>query len=309
MHEEEIVDIAAIIPNAEIVLHEMIETVQVKIGEDLARQVPYREATARRRMEQALIPGKIVPGISWTFYYTVASRIAIDDLPAEIDEDIPVIAFIAGEEEGSELVEEKPPIDMHEEAPDIQLEDIAILRVVAGATAYATIDSLYAEMGTLSVAAGIAVVDKLLFEERLYFIDEEVMDYTVAEVGGENLPLHRLFHDEVNGSPGEIAPVVDSRVQLDQIRLEVRFESQSVYGAALVAPAIEIGLEELVKGDGSVRLGGLFIIGEQKELHHEIAGGAGDVPNPPQAGPKTRAARTWLLLFLLLLFWLPSSKF
>ena len=55
VHQHEVVDVAHVLGSAQAVLNELVERVEVDVGEELAAQVADRQPSVRLRIEQALV--------------------------------------------------------------------------------------------------------------------------------------------------------------------------------------------------------------------------------------------------------------
>lgn len=86
---------------------------------------------------------------------------------------------------------------------------MAVSGVVARAAPDEFFNLLDAKVGSPADAAGVAVVDKLLFKERIGFVNDKVMDDAVTDVSGENLPLDGSVDDKDRAIPRFVGAAVD----------------------------------------------------------------------------------------------------
>src|SRR5205823_3923675 len=121
-------------------------------------------------------------------------------------------------------------------------------------------------------------------EDPLVPRDEQVMDHSVAEVGGEDLSRLCAVRHEADRSPGSVGVLTKLALKLEEPRLSVDLEGEGVHGVSLVAAAGVVLPPEAFEG---------IEVGAGVRADHE----------------PVRTARTWLLLVLLLLFTLPLLKF
>ena len=63
------------------------------------------------------------------------------------------------------------------------------------------VNTLHAQVCTFVHSAGVAIVDERLFEQRVEFIDNEVMYYTVTKIGGKYFTLNRFVDDKAIDFP------------------------------------------------------------------------------------------------------------
>ena len=69
------------------------------------------------------------------------------------------------------------------------------------------IESLDAVVRSLAHAAGVAIGQKLPFKNRGKIIVNQMMNYAVAEIGGENFPLDRTVDDETDAPAWFVLPI------------------------------------------------------------------------------------------------------
>ncbi len=72
MHQDEIVNVPAAVPDAEFFFDEFVERVEVEVREHLAREVADGKPCAVGSEKQALRPGKPDPAMSVAFYDAVS---------------------------------------------------------------------------------------------------------------------------------------------------------------------------------------------------------------------------------------------
>ena len=97
----------------------------------------------------------------------------------------------------------------------------------------------------LADPTAVAVADEMLFEDRSDVIEDQMMHDTVAEIGGEDLALDRLVHDEAYAPPDLVPAAHDIFMELEQLLLITVFESQGIRGRSLVLARVEIRPEEV----------------------------------------------------------------
>ena len=71
-------------------------------------------------------------------------------------------------------------VDAHEEALDVELQDVRIAGVVERRAPDEPVNPLDTQVGSFADPAGVAVEDELALEEVVDLVDDEVMDYAVT---------------------------------------------------------------------------------------------------------------------------------
>ncbi len=203
--EHQVVNVAAVEANPEIMFDEMIKTVQVKVGEDLAGQVPDRQTTVRRCTEQGLASGQADPIAAVTFHHTVFARSVEHDCAAHLNKQRPITADVTAVDEACEPVEQDLSIDVHEETRNVQREHIGVTGVVCRTRPDEPLQAVHREQGSLTGTRGVGVVAELGLEQRVQLVDDQMVHHPVTEGCGEDFPLHRLVHDERDAGPRPIA--------------------------------------------------------------------------------------------------------
>lgn len=95
-------------------------------------------------------------------------------------------------------------------------------------------------MRALANTARVTVMDEDLLEQRIQFVDDQVMHDPVAKIGGKYFSFYRFVDDEGDRLTGLITAVIDIVAKFQQVCFIIDFKSQSVEGIALVDAAIEI---------------------------------------------------------------------
>ena len=253
---EEIVHIAAVVSFAQRALDEIVQLGKVDVAEQLRSQVADRQPAPFRRVKQAFRGRQPFPLAASTPDVTVVRRIVENDFARQVADQTVVEQLLPrlavpgrSSREARERVHkhpvELPPVDIHEIAPNVELEHVALPAKVVRARADVPLQPPDAVKGPHALAAGVAVGDKGALEHRRYIVEQQVMHYPVAEVGGENLALDRDVGNEAHAAPHPIASLVDLAVELDEILLEVHFEAELAISVPLVAPGIVIGGENV----------------------------------------------------------------
>jgi hypothetical protein len=133
----------------------------------------------------------------------------------------------------------------HEIALDIQFEDIAISRVIAGARTDKMIQPLDAIRSSLAETAAITVVQKRPFKNRIDVVVNQMMDDSILKISGKNLPLQRFEADKTDALPDGIGSCRDFPAKLEKVFLIIHFKGYRAPRPALIAAGRIISFEQI----------------------------------------------------------------
>ncbi len=224
MDNHEIIDVAPVIAKTKLVLAEMVESVEVEVGENLRREVADRKTQAGGDSEQAFIAWQVVPEFHLTPTFAADKGIVQDKGATEGEDSLAVGVWIHAPQEAFQQVHEEGPADVHEKALDVELEHPGLAPVVRRALADKVQYPPDAEVRALSDAAGIAVIDKRFFKIGVEPVDEDVMDNAVSEACGKDFSFDGLFDDEYSGWAGLPRLRIQFLPQRDQVAFEINLK-------------------------------------------------------------------------------------
>ena len=104
MDNHEIIDVAPVIAKAKLVLAEMVESVEVEVGENLRREVADRKTQAGGDSEQAFIAWQVVPEFHLTPTFAAEKGIVQDKGATEGEDSLAVGVWIHAPQEAFLLV-------------------------------------------------------------------------------------------------------------------------------------------------------------------------------------------------------------
>lgn len=212
--QDEVVHVADVVAHPQRLLDEVVERVEVEVGEHLAREAADRHPDCRRlravgdqRLEQPEQP-------------------AVADPPCQ-------------------QPQEHPVVDASEIAGDVALEHVAFALAVAHEAAVA-LDGAVLAAGP---DAGVGVGDEAALEDRVHYAHDRVVEHPVAEGGGADLAPLRVGDEK---APVR-APAVGARLDLaagrKQARLEVELELAHGRPVALARARPQEGAVEVLEVD------------------------------------------------------------
>lgn len=244
MDEDEIVHISPVVAYFEGFLDELVERMEVEIGENLAREVADGETDSRRSEEEALVPRESLPIRPFSLDDAILGRIVGYDGSHEETERFGVLSPVLCVDDVFDHPEENGSVDGHEKSSYVEFENPCFLPVVVGCRPHKPLHALYPEGCPFSCAAGVRVVDEEILKYRIQFVDDKMVDDAVSEISRENLSFDGAVDDESNAFADGIRPVYNIRVESNEIRFVVELEFDGIGGVALVASAVVVGEEE-----------------------------------------------------------------
>ena len=131
-------------------------------------------------------------------------------------------------------LQQLPPPDVHEVAPDVQVQHIAFPLPVPALLAAEARHTPYAVVRAASLDAAVGVLDERPLEQVVRVVEVEMVYDAVPEHGGEYLPPLRVVHDEALRRLGPVAPVVQVVAELLHVLPEVLFPFPDVAPGGLV---------------------------------------------------------------------------
>lgn len=250
VHQNEIIHVPAVIPDAEFFFDEFVERVEVEVREYLAREVSDGKPGAVGSEKQALRPGKPDPAMSVAFYDAVRGRIVAEHCTDKEPEGFSMFAPVFFGDDPLDHGEQDAPVDRHEKSGNVELEHVGFpgMRIRDGTGEL--LHSPDAEERALALATGIGIVDERPFENGFELVHDEMVYDPVAEVPRENLALHGMFDDEGDARADRIRPLPDIVRERKEAGLVIDLEPQGVQGFSLPAATVEVGLEKLMDEHG-----------------------------------------------------------
>nr|WP_119289584.1 hypothetical protein [Azohydromonas sediminis] len=229
----EVVAVAQVPAALERVLDELVERVQVHVGEELAVQVADRQPLARRRAKERLVRRQPVHQPRVTLDERSVRAVVEHELrgqPARV-----VVAQLRVEHREQALL-----VDAHEVVADVQVQREGLARAVGGGLPHELLQPRHRLVHALAGAAGVRIVDEHRLPGALEVADQHVVDDAIAEVGREHLAQLRARDEETDRTGGLVRARDEFVAQRQQLQFLPRLEAQRVGGAALVAPARQV---------------------------------------------------------------------
>lgn len=106
---------------------------------------------------------------------------------------------------------------MHKETLDVQFQHITILAVILRTLPDEALYAMDTEVRSLAFAARVAVINKVVFKQRIQFVDDEMMDNPITEIGSKYFAFDRFVDDKCYRFARLITAIVDFIAKLQQI--------------------------------------------------------------------------------------------
>lgn len=194
-----VVDVAQIEPAAQLFFHEMVEGIEINIGEELAGQISNRQAAPALQRRKQIIAGEVPVD----FQLRVA---AVDD---SVDE--PQRFGVA--DDAANFVFQNFVIDAGKIMAEVAFKNIS--RAV-----HELLQSANGGVRAFADAIGIAVKNEPALEERADDVDEHVVHNAIAKVRGADQTLLRLINEESAVIAGLIREGAQLAQKLQRVVLE-----------------------------------------------------------------------------------------
>ena len=260
-----IIDIAAIVPTAQIALDEIVEFPQIDIAQQLTRQVADGQSAAFWTAKEAFFSRKIPPSVTIAVYATSQSRVEQNDFTRKIFHEVHIHAHLPRfrtaaaatlpshvSQTAQGNLKQQLAVDVHKISANVHFQDIARFAVVLAFLQDMVSQSVDAEMSATMLDTRIAVENKSAFQHLMHVVVIQMMHDAVAEVGSENLAKFRVVDQEARAWARLISARPQVVAQRSEVFLEPRLKESLVGFAALVATRVEISLmqvgEQLLSG-------------------------------------------------------------
>ena len=200
--DQEVVDVADI-AQPQPVGDEVVQRVEVDIGEELAGLVAQRQSPAPLGGREQVVAGE-------PHQHRLLRIAVVDDEPDQLEH--MRVLDLASDQPFEDLM-----VDGGEEFPDIGLQDIPV-------TTGKLLAAIHGGVGPLSLAAGVAVEDERPLEDRLEYAGQGVMHHPVAEWRRADLAGLALVDRERAVGSGAVGLARELLVEPGQLPLQVEEE-------------------------------------------------------------------------------------
>lgn len=243
MHQHKIIHIPSIKPDAQIMLDIMVKQVQVKVCKYLTGQVADWQTTVFRTVKQAFGFGQSLPILLFSLYNAIFSAIVENYLLAKFNQKRLVRVLIMSTDEPVQPSKQDIFVDVHEKSLNVKLQDVTVAGIIVRTLPYEPVDPLYSKVCAFARTASVTVVYEMIFKNRVQFVDHQMMNNPVAEIGGKYLTLYGFVYNKGDGFTWLVSAIINFAVKRNKVTFVIHLESKRVICVALGFPAIEIGFE------------------------------------------------------------------
>jgi len=89
-------------------------------------------------------------------------------------------------------------VDVHKKSFDIKFENPTSIGIILRTRFDEVLYSLYTKVCSFPYPATITIVDEMIIKKFVDVIVDQVMNYSITEIGGKNFPLNGIFDDKAN---------------------------------------------------------------------------------------------------------------
>ena len=209
---------------------ELIQPIQIHIGEELAVEIADRQALAGLATQQRLV-GRHPLQLAGPALDDVAQGAIVEHQQLGQPACIRV-----GDMRGQQAPQDRL-VDAHEIIADVELQIPSRPLPVGGHLADQPLQPRDRRMGALTLAAGVGIVDEHPLPIPLQMVHQHMVDHPVAEVGGEDLPELRPLGHKADRRGWPVGAGLKRLAQRQEVQLLLHLEAQGIDGVALVAAA------------------------------------------------------------------------
>jgi len=240
MEDDEIVHVAIIVFDPQLMFNELIQFIEIDIREKLARQVADGQPAIRRVTPQALVFGHTLKCRALRLQKAIGARIVKKHLCRQIQQP-------GFDDFARQNVKQRRFVNADEKIPDVGPE---IVRWPLPIPRDRTKPGRQAMGGVQGAATGNArerIADEARIKPGCQPIVNHVVDDTISKRRRPDLPDLRLFDDEGDASADLVSSLQQFLIKLKQVLFEAEFEIEGVNRISLSFAAIEIGPDDFLK--------------------------------------------------------------
>ena len=151
-------------------------------------------------MEQAFVIRQSISVRCISFDDTVLNRIMKNNLINKFyKKSIVYDKFLfLGIEKHLDSIKQDIFVDVHKKSFDIKFENPTSIGIILRTRFDEVLYSLYTKVCSFPYPATITIVDEMIIKKFVDVIVDQVMNYSITEIGGKNFPLNGIFDDKAN---------------------------------------------------------------------------------------------------------------
>jgi len=139
-------------------------------------------------------------------------------------------------------VEQPPTVDVHEVAADVHLQHVASFLIVLALLPYMMLQTVYAIVGPPVAYAAIGVGYEGALQHLMGVVEIEMVNDTVAEIGGKHLAPLRLVDDKTGGGLRFVTPLPQFVAKCSKVGLSITLKPLLIRFLPLVPTGIIVSL-------------------------------------------------------------------
>src|SRR5690348_13983874 len=267
MDQDEVVDIAHVPARLQFVLDELIQPIQIDIGEELRTEVADRQAATRRRIGQSLVRGNTRELFRRSAQPNAGlqGRMPQQRMRRALQHQRRAVLF-------QHRLQDAPqnwPMNGIEEVVDVELQEVA----AALATVHLAHELLYAPyrgVTAFALAVGEAICDEPRLPDRLDRWHQPVVCDAVHEIGRMDFARLRMIGHETGARTGMPCSGLQRALESQQSIGPMRFEIELVAAWLLAVARRAPGVIQRPQGDRLVTR--LLILTGRPRAHRPHAG-------------------------------------
>ena len=227
VENEEVVDVADVVPRAQLVLDVLVERIEVDVREKLAREIADRQAAFGRLVEQALVRRHQGHALRPALHLRVRPRVVEQDGVGQIHQ--PGFVDAPGEQLAQDGL-----VDADEEIGQVAFEVERRPAPVAGNAAHLCFEAARGVEGASPGDAGAGVGDESGMEALGHRVVEHMVGDAVGEGRAPDLARFGSSDDETDGAAGRVAALLQRVGEGAEVGFLIALERAGAVGAALV---------------------------------------------------------------------------
>ncbi|MNQ94161.1 hypothetical protein D3C85_1096640 [compost metagenome] len=230
-------------PGPEPVLHELVQGAQVDVRKELAAEVTDGQPEVCRLSSQAFVLRHLGEQLARATHLVVLARV----VPEHLQGQLAPPGFV---DQGAQLAIQHTLVDRDEEVGEVSFQVEGRLRPVLAGAAHLGFQPLGGVQRAAPGDAGAAVGDEGGLDATADVVVQQVVDDAIAEGGGPHFARLRPGDHETDGAARPVGAGQQLFVQLEEVDLHGLFEPERAGGVPLAAPAVVVGLDQVLEGEG-----------------------------------------------------------
>ncbi len=212
MHQHEIIRIAQVVPDFQVMFDKLIQLIQIDVGEKLAAQIADGQPPHIPSAKQCFVGRNMAPQRPVPLHDHILGAVMKNDGPGQPPERVMPNMLV-------DELKQNLFVDIEKEALNIQLQGIARPHAIVRHAPHKGLQALHRAVRPLALPAGIGVMNEPLLPVTLQGSHQDMVDNPVTEIGRKNLPKFGVFQQKTDRTRGMVGPTFQLLVQLHEVLL------------------------------------------------------------------------------------------